>query len=142
MSTAPTVSSDLSPSKGRGWLWLGVGVGMLAIALNLAQIFVLRHLFMPWYMPILGVLGALLILVSVVHRRSLGRMVVLIFFALLAGFELAVVFLLSNAPAYMGPIAGEFLPAFQAKRADGTPFTDADFKGTQGTILVLFRGHW
>jgi hypothetical protein len=60
----------------------------------------------------------------------------------LGGFEV----LALNAmrlPPYAGPIAvGRPFPAFEARLADGTPFTQADLVGGRHTALVFFRGRW
>jgi len=46
-------------------------------------------------------------------------------------------------PAYNGPIAvGRPFPAFEARRADGTPFRQSDLIGDQHHAIVFFRGRW
>jgi hypothetical protein len=50
---------------------------------------------------------------------------------------------LSRLPAYTGPVQeGKPFPAFATTWADGRPFTDADLRQSQPTVLVFFRGRW
>jgi hypothetical protein len=49
----------------------------------------------------------------------------------------------SRLPAYEGPVKSEnAFPAFASMTADGKPFTQADLKGPQNTVMVFFRGRW
>jgi peroxiredoxin len=46
-------------------------------------------------------------------------------------------------PPYTGPIAVRRpFPAFDARLADGTPFTQDDLAGNRHAVLVFFRGRW
>jgi peroxiredoxin len=46
-------------------------------------------------------------------------------------------------PPYAGPVAvGRPFPAFEARRADGKPFSQVDVTGDQQNVLVFFRGRW
>jgi hypothetical protein len=143
MSTPAAVASPIATdvSSGRGWLWLGVAVALAAILLDLAQM-AMSVLTTPWYLPILGTLGAAFLLYSFVQRRTFGRLVVLAFFALLAVFEWWLLLGLTRLPAYAGPKVGEPFPDFTIQRADGAAFTQNDFTGPQNTVFVLFRGRW
>ena len=128
-------------SSGRSYFWLGIGLaiaglGAYAIQVSLAQLSV------PWYAPIAATIGALLILLSVWHRRSIGRVVALVLITLLAGAEWA--FLTAvRLPVYTGPVVvGRAFPAFATQRADGSPFTHRDLEGDVDNVMVFFRGRW
>jgi hypothetical protein len=136
MNTTPT----LRP-RGRLFLFLGLGLAVLGIAAYVGQLW-LQYLVVPWYMPALAWIGAALVAVSVWERRTIARVVALAFVLLLGGFEL----LALNAmrlPAYTGPVlVGRPFPAFEARLADGSPFTQASLIGGPHTALVFFRGRW
>ena len=119
----------------------GLGLGILGVAAYAVQLS-LRRLMLPWYTPAAALLGVVLVAVSLGKRRSVWRVLALVVVVLLAGFE----FMALNAmrlPPYAGPIAvGRPLPAFEAKQADGTPFTHYDLSGDRHHVLVFFRGRW
>lgn len=138
-----TSSSNATPDRSRGRLLLlsGLGLaalGMVAYAVQLS----LRRLTLPWYMPALALLGVALVAVSLWQRRTAWRVLALAAVVLLSGVEVAGL----NAvrlPPYAGPIAvGRPFPAFEARRADGTPFTQNDLTGDRHHVLVFFRGRW
>ena len=138
VATAPATGR----SAGRAAFWLGLGIAVLGLALVVAQ-FNLKLLFVPWYLPVLGTLGALLLLGSVARRRSVVRILAFGLIAVLAAFEWLFLVSLAKLPAYEGPAqAGRQLPAFETTLADGTPFTDKDFQTGIPTVLVFFRGRW
>ena len=128
-------------SGGRPLVWIGMGSALLGIALSVAQ-FSLGRLAVPWYMPILACVGAILIAVSLRRKRSAVRIAALVGVVLLGSLEI----LALNAmrlPPYEGPIEiGKPFPAFAAKRADGSPLTQADLAGASATAIVFFRGRW
>jgi hypothetical protein len=102
----------------------------------------LQRLMLPWYMPALALLGVVLVVMSLWQRRTLWRVLALLAVVLLAGAELAVLYAM-RLPPYLGPIAeGRPFPAFEAKQAEGTPFTENNLTGDQHQVLVFFRGRW
>src|SRR4029078_12585016 len=102
----------------------------------------MHRLAMPWYIPILATVGALLMLLSVVQRRGIVRIALLILFVLACGFEW-VALMQTSTPKYVGPAqVGDKLPEFNASLADGTSFTNQDFATGKPTALLFFRGHW
>jgi len=104
--------------------------------------FSLQRLTTPWYMPALAVIGVVLVVISLFERRTVWRVLALLAVVLLAGGELALLYAL-RLPSYTGPITvGRPFPAFEAKRADGTPFTQRDLAGDRNNVLVFFRGRW
>jgi hypothetical protein len=102
----------------------------------------LQRLMLPWYMPAMALLGLALVAMSLWKRRTVSRMLALLVVVLLAGAELAFLNAM-RLPPYTGPIAlGRPFPAFEARRADGTLFTQNDLAGDQHHVLVFFRGRW
>jgi hypothetical protein len=96
----------------------------------------------PWYMPTLASLGVVLVIVSLLERRTVWRVFALLAVVVLAGAEWAFLYAV-RLPAYTGPIAvGQPFPAFATKRADGTTFTQRDLAGDRNHVLVFFRGRW
>jgi hypothetical protein len=119
----------------------GLGLAFLGVAAYAIQLS-LQRLILPWYMPAAALVGVALIVASLWRRRTVWRVLALALVVLLAGFE----FVALNAmrlPPYAGPIAvGRPFPAFEARRADGTPFTQNDLIGDQHHAIVFFRGRW
>jgi hypothetical protein len=114
------------------------GVAGYVVAVSLAR---LDH--MPWYLPGLATVGVLLMAASAWQRPGVLRFVGLGFFVLLCATEWLFVGVLFKTPAYQGPaVPGSKLPAFTATLADGRPFSNADVKGSQATLLIFFRGRW
>ena len=113
-------------------------LGAAAYAIQLS----FQRLMLPWYMPAAALLGVALVAASLWRRRTVWRVLALVVVTFLAGFE----FVALNAmrlPPYTGPIAvGRPLPAFEARRADGTPFSQNDLIGDQHHAIVFFRGRW
>ena len=142
MSTVSTTPSATARSPGRGYFWLGIGACLLGPVLVFAQ-FGLKHLFVPWYCPVLASLGAFLLLVAVARRRSVVRVVALLLVAAFAASQWYVLVALMKLPDYRGPIrTGTHLPAFAATFADDRPFTDKDLRDGSRRALVFFRGRW
>jgi peroxiredoxin len=122
-------------------LWLGLVVGLLGPGLFFVQIN-MERLTKPWYVPVLGAVGAALALYAFVQRRSIVRFLVMGVLVLLAAGEGAM-YSMMQLPAYQGPVAvGRPFPAFASKLADGEAFTEANLAGTQGTAMVFYRGQW
>jgi hypothetical protein len=102
----------------------------------------MKILTVPWYTPILGTLGALLLIVALLQSWSWWRILALLVFGLLVAGEWYFLLVFTRTPAYTGPIAGQTFPAFTAKLADGSTFTQDSLRGNQNTVLVFFRGRW
>jgi hypothetical protein len=131
-------------SRPRQWLlfFTGIALFVLGPAWYIIQIR-LKNLGSGWYVPILSSAGVVFLILSIRQRRGAVRMVVLIFFAIVCGFEWFVFTVFSRSPAYSGPAQpGRKIPQFAAQLADGTPFTSAELEKGIATVLVFFRGHW
>src|SRR5262249_47950196 len=74
-------------SQGRGYFWLGLGVCLLGLVLAAGQLFGLKRLFVPWYAPALATIGAFLLLLAVMRRRTIPRVIALVLVAAFAGAE-------------------------------------------------------
>ena len=138
-----TSSPIATPGRSRGRLLLlsGLGLATLGVVVYVLQLS-LQRLMVPWYMPALALLGVALVLVSLWKRSTVWRVLALLAVVLLAGAEMAVLHAL-RLPPYAGPIAvGSSFPAFEARRADGMPFTQDDLTGDRHQVLVFFRGRW
>jgi len=102
-----------------------------------------KQLVVPWYAPILGTLGVLLMLLSVWRRPGVLRIAGLVLLALFCGFEWYFVAVASKLPAYAGPAQPDHkVPSFATRLANGTTFTDKDLQNGMPTVLTFFRGHW
>jgi hypothetical protein len=138
-----TSSSSDTPHRLRGrlLLLLGLGLGVLGVVAYVVQ-FSLARLMLPWYMPTLAALGVVLVVMSLWERRTVWRVLALLAVVLLTGAELALLYAM-RLPPYTGPIeVGRPFPAFEARRADGTPLTHRDLAGDRNNVLVFFRGRW
>jgi hypothetical protein len=130
-----------TPFRSRLFVLSGLGLAVLGVVAYVVQIS-LQRLMLPWYMPVLASLGAVLIIVSLLERRTVWRVFALLAVVLLACAEIAFLYAV-RLPAYTGPVAvGRPFPAFEAKRAGGAPFTQLDLAGDQKSVLVFFRGRW
>jgi hypothetical protein len=139
MTSSPIATPDRS--RGRLLLLSGLGLAVLGVAAYAVQLS-LQRLMLPWYMPAMALLGLALVAMSLWKRRTVSRVLALLVVVLLAGAELAFLNAM-RLPPYTGPIAlGRPFPAFEARRADGTPFTQNDLAGDQHHVLVFFRGRW
>ena len=135
--------SKSPPGRVRGLLFLlvGLAVTVLGIVAYSVQIS-LERLSAPWYMPALGTLGVLLVVISLCERRTVWRVLALLGIVFLAFAEWGTLFAF-RLPAYAGPVAvGRPFPAFETERADGTPFTQTNLTGDRNSVLVFFRGRW
>lgn len=141
MTTSSTSAQAREKPTGRGYVWLSFALGLLAPALLITQIQA-KRLFVPWYLPIIGTFALVLMLVAVVRLRTIWRFLGMGLLGLLAGFEWFMISA-SKLPEYAGPISvGQPFPAFESSLPDGTPFTQADLRGEQNTVMVFFRGRW
>jgi hypothetical protein len=139
-SSPPTT---VSRSQGRGYFWAGIGLCALAIALCAVQYAVLKKLIVPWYLPALTTVGVLLLIVAVGRRRGILRIATLGLVAALAAFQWYFVASLAKLPDYTGPArAGQPIPPFTTKLADGRSFTQQDLQDGTPSALVFFRGRW
>ena len=138
-----TDSKNAPPAgaPGRLVMLMGLGLAVLGVAVFAVQLY-LGRLMLPWYMPAAALLGVALVAASLRKRRTVWRWLALVVVALLASFEVLALNGM-RLPPYAGPIAvGRPFPAFEAKRADGTPFTQNDLIGDRQQALVFFRGRW
>ena len=127
--------------RGRLLMLLGLGLAALGIAAYLLQLW-LQRLSVPWYMPAAALLGAALVAASLREKRTVWRVLALVVVLLLVGFEVIALNSM-RLPRYTGPVAvGKSFPAFEAKLADGSPFTQASLAGDRDTVMVFFRGRW
>ena len=138
----PTTSPATERSRGRPYFWAGIVACLLGVALVFVQ-FGLKHLFVPWYSPMLATIGGGLLLLSVARRRSIPRVIALVLVAVLAGFEWYFLVSFVKLPDYEGPArTGQKLPPFSTTLASGSTFTDADLRDGSRRVLVFFRGRW
>ncbi|MBI3411968.1 MAG: hypothetical protein HY040_26860 [Planctomycetes bacterium] len=140
MNESPTIAPK---SLGRLLLWLGIVAAIAGIVAFGVLTMALHILHTPWYTPVLGTIGAALVLCALMRRRSVTRFVVQFLSLVLAALEWWFVTFYVVLPHYSGPVAvGQSFSEFSAELADGTPFTRADLSGSKNTVLVFFRGWW
>ncbi len=138
---ATAIVTESAPARRRPYFLLGMSIFFLGMIIYAVQI-ATKHLVEPWHVPILGTIGVLLMVVSVVQRPGILRIIGLLLFVVMAGMEWFML-LGSNLAPYAGPAkAGEKLPAFTATLADGSSFTNSNLQEGKPTVLVFFRGHW
>jgi len=137
-----TGSSRAEAPRSRGRLsLLGLGLAVLGVLAYVMQIS-LQRLMTPWYMPILGLIGAFLGALSLSEKRTVGRVFALLAVVLLTGAEFEFLYAV-RLPPYTGPIAeGRPFPAFNTTLADGKQFTHRDLISDQSSVLVFFLGRW
>jgi hypothetical protein len=142
MATYSTMSPVKERSRGRRYFWAGISLCLLGFALAVVQ-YSLKHLIVPWYVPVLTTLGVLLLLLSLAKRGTIPRIIAVVLVGVLAGFEWYFLVSLSRLPAYQGPArAGQQIPAFRTTLADGRAFTDKDLQDGKPSVLTFFRGRW
>jgi hypothetical protein len=84
-----------------------------------------------------------LLLVAVVCRRTVPRWIALAVVAAFAGLQWYFLGVLMKLPDYTGPAkAGQPIPAFHTKLADGRSFTEDDLRDGSRHVMVFFRGRW
>jgi hypothetical protein len=136
------ISNEPPKPAGRLYLTAGLVLGLLGPLAYAGQL-AAKQLTVPWYVPLLGTAGAILIVLSLARSRGVVRLLCAGLFVFLAVGEWYFLLSMSKLPAYAGPVAvGEPFPAFATAWADGAPFTQADLAGNKNTILVFFRGRW
>jgi hypothetical protein len=120
---------------------MGLGIAVLGIVVYVAQV-TAHWLFTPWYVPVAATLGVVLVFGALLRKRSIWRVLALLFLMLIAGFEWLFLFG-AGLPTYTGPVAaGRPFPQFTTMRADGTTFTEHDLVADQHHVVVFFRGRW
>jgi ABC-type transport system involved in cytochrome c biogenesis permease subunit len=141
MENQATATAPASQAP-RRWPLFFVGV-LLFIAGPAIYVMQVRsgHLPSPWYVPVLATVGVALMAISVLQRRGILRIVGLVLFVLVCGFEWAGV--LMRTPPYTGPAqTGKVVPAFETNLADGRAFSNKDLENGTPTVLLFFRGRW
>jgi len=122
-------------------LLVGLGLAVLGVLGYVVQIS-LQRLMTPWYMPILGLLGVVLVALAWAQKRTVWRVFALLAVVLLTGAEFAFLYAV-RLPPYTGPIAeGSPFPAFETTLSDGRQFTQRDLISDRSSVLVFFRGRW
>jgi hypothetical protein len=137
------METALAPTRppGRWLIATGFALTVLGIGAYAVQI-AMHRLFAPWYLPVLGTLAVVLLVVAYWQKRSLSRALALSLVTLMCMAEWGIL-LGSRLPPYAGPLAvGQPFPAFTTQTADGTTFTQQDLAGEQKSVLVFFRGRW
>lgn len=131
-------------ARSRHWLIFIAGILHFLVGPLLYVIqFRMKHLFVPWYVPILATAGVALMIASLWRRRGIVRAIVLVLFAVVCGLEWSMLAVGMKSPLYTGPaLPGRNVPTFTANLADGTPFTEKDLEKGSSTILLFFRGRW
>lgn len=130
-------------STGRGYFFIGVLLFIAGLVIYGVVAFGLKRLTAPWYLPTLAAAGVVLMLFATLLRRSVLRIVGLVFFALLLAGEVWYLTSYSVLPEYTGPVViGRSVPDFEISLADGSPFGSSDLRGGGATALVFFRGRW
>jgi hypothetical protein len=138
-ATTETVPATTS---GRGLVLLGIGLMVLGMAGYAVQLFALHLLFTPWYMAAMTSVGALLVLLAILRKRTVVRILTLLLLLLVGAGQWGLL-LHMRLPAYTGPVsAGIPFPAFVTHRADGSTFSQRDLGGDKNDVLVFFRGRW
>ncbi len=130
-------------ATGRGYFFIGVLLFIAGLVIYGVVAFGLKRLTAPWYLPTLAAAGVVLMLYATLFRRSVLRIVGLVFFALLLAGEVWYLTSYSVLPEYTGPVViGQSVPDFEISLADGRPFGSSDLRGGGATALVFFRGRW
>lgn len=131
-----------TPSTGRSFLWAGLFVAIAAPLAYAVQLQIPR-LTTPWYLPVLGTLGALLAIAALVKQFGVVRLLVAAVLIVLAGLEWTALLGPTRLPPYTGPVAaGKPFPEFASILADGTPLDRTSLVKDQPVALVFFRGRW
>jgi MFS family permease len=130
-------------SPGRRQLWFGLLAAILGVAIYMGLFLGAGHLHMPWYTLASAVVGLMLVLLSLKHKRTAWRFLALFFVGALVALEGWFLLSYIRNPAYAGPLSpGRPFPAFTAKHTTGQPFTQADLTDDKDTVLIFYRGHW
>jgi hypothetical protein len=145
MESASTETTDVaSPAGRRPVFLLGVAIFLAGPAIYAVQVGRLHQLHTPWYVPILGTAGVVLMsLAAWRHSRVLTK-IGLFIFIMLCGLEWFFLLQISRLPEYTGPVeVGGKLPPFSTTRADDErPLTEKNFELGTAAVIVFYRGHW
>jgi hypothetical protein len=142
MENLPAVATTTPPPRRWPLFWVGLLLFVLGPVLYAVQVS-LKHLWMPWYLPLLSSIGVVLMIASVRQRWGALRIAGATLFAVLCGAEWYMLLVAAKTPLYTGPAQpGRKIPEFAATLADGTAFTNKDLENGQRTVLVFFRGRW
>jgi hypothetical protein len=138
--TTPTIK--INRSAGRRMFWSGIAVCLASLIIPALQ-YSFGSLIVPWYSPILGTIGAGLLMWSFNQRRTVFRGMTCVLLVLLAVMQWHFLVSASKLPEYAGTAhVGDKFPAFETKWSDGTPFTNQDLATGETTVLTFFRGRW
>jgi hypothetical protein len=142
MSTSAVPPAASPPHPGRAYALLGTALALLGPLAYGLQIFA-KVLTVPWYLPVLGTVGAGLLALSLSYSRSVWRSMGLVLFGLLAAGEWFFLLEMTRLPPYTGPLeVGRPFPAFTTTLANGKSFNQARLAGDKNTVMVFFRGRW
>ncbi len=143
VDSTPALSDGPGKKSTRLLFWAGAILAVAVVLAFFAQVFWLKALITPWYLPVGGTIAAVLVLGAAVSRPRWWRIGGALFFVALAGLEWCFLLLLTVLPKYTGPInEGSPIPAFHATLADGKEIDESYFKEPGTTVLVFFQGSW
>jgi hypothetical protein len=143
METTTTQAVQVGQNTRRAYLWIGIAAPFVGIGVYLVQVFALKMLTMPWYLPGFGTAGVALVGFALVRKRNVWRIAGLVLVGSLAFIQWFFVSGGFALPKYNGPVAaGIPFPAFAAKFSDGQDFTQDNFRKDKNTALIFFRGGW
>jgi hypothetical protein len=131
-------------SRSHHWALFVAGIVLFVLGpVSFVAQYRLKNLGSVWYVPVLSSAGMLLLILSVRRRRSVVRMVFLMLFAIVCGFEWYAFTVATRSPAYTGPAQpGRKVPQFAARLADGAPSKSSDLETGTSTVMVFYRGRW
>lgn len=125
----------------RGLLLSGIALAILGVVAFAVQI-ALKHLGLPWYLPLASTAGFAMVVFALVKVRNLWRTLAAVLMLGMTILSWGIIFG-ARAPAYTGPVeVGKPIPVFSTLKADGSPFTQLDLVGAKSSVLVFFRGRW
>src|SRR5437868_3848784 len=101
MGNLPNGQAAGAPPRRRPLFLLGVVVFVLGVAGLVLQL-QLKQLIVPWYLPVAGTVGVVLMATGAWQRRSVLRFVALVPFAVVCGFAWFLVTVGGRVPAYTG----------------------------------------
>jgi hypothetical protein len=144
MDPSVAIKDNPVPARSRLPLFLlGVLLFIAGPAIYATQMLALHQFKTPWHVPLLATVGAILMLLSVVQRPGIVRIIGLVLFTAICGFEWFAMLVVFPTPPYTGPVAvGQPMPAFATTYADGASFSDKDLANGKTHLLVFYRGHW